>query len=181
MIKLKNKILTAFCCLGLGFSAQAQNFYTSSEYGLQFGVSSYFGDLNPNYSLKSMKPAVGFFYRNHLNPYISVRGMINYTKLGYDDQLSNNPFQKIRNLNFKSDIFELTALGEFNFFWFETGNKNRRFTPYLALGFSAFHFSPYTTLNGKKYHLRDLGTEGQNTQEYKDRKYGSFSFSVPFG
>lgn len=159
----------------------AQLFFTSSEYGVQAGASTYFGDLNPNYGMKSIHPAGGIFYRYAFNPYIAIKTEGNYTKVGYDDKFSNNAFQKERNLNFKSDIFEVAITAEFNFFWFSTGESRHRFTPYLTLGVGGFYFNPYTTLNKQRYYLRDLGTEGQNTAEYKDRQYKPYSICFPVG
>jgi len=170
-------ILSALLPLG----SSAQEFFTSSEYGVQLGASTYFGDLNPNYGMKSINIAGGAFYRYAFNPYIAIRAMANYTKVGYDDKLSNNEYQKQRNLNFKSNIIEAAVLAEFNFFWFATGNPQHRFTPYLALGVGAFYYDPYTHLGGKRYNLRDLGTEGQNTSEFKDRRYKPYSICFPVG
>ena len=87
----------------------------------------------------------------------------------------------MRNLDFKSNVIELAVMGEFNFIWYETGKADKRFTPYVAFGFGAFYFDPYTMYNGSKYRLRPIGTEGQNNQEYKDRKYSNFSFCMPVG
>lgn len=165
----------------ISFRGNAQQFFTSSEYGLTVGASTYFGDLNPNYGMHSIRPAAGAFYRYAFNPYIAVKAMANYTKVGYDDQFSSNEFQKQRNLNFKSDILEAAVTAEFNFFWFATGETNHRFTPYLAFGVGAFYYEPYTYYNGDKYKLRKLGTEGQNTKEFSDRKYKPYSVCFPVG
>lgn len=159
----------------------AQNFYTSTEYGIMLGASQYFGDLNPNYGLKYIRPAGGFFVRQYLNPYVSVRGSLNYTKIGYDDRFSSNAYQLQRNLNFRSDVVELAAMAEFNFFWFTTGDPQRRYTPYLSGGLAAFYHNPYTKHNGRRYDLRPMGTEGQNTAEYADRKYSNFGLAIPIG
>ncbi len=161
--------------------SSAQEFYESQEYGLLLGASTYFGDLNPNYGMKFIRPAVGGFLRYHINPYISVRGAVNYTKVGYDDKFSSNAFQQQRNLNFRSNIFEATVMAEFNFFWFATGDVHRRMTPYLTGGFGAFYYNPYTLYGGLRYSLKPLGTEGQNLAEYADRKYKNYSFCIPVG
>ncbi len=45
-----------------------------------------------------------------------------------------------------------------------------------------FNYDPYALLQGQKYFLRPLNTEGQGTTQYPDRKpYGSMAFSIPFG
>lgn len=161
--------------------SQAQVFYTNDEVGVTLGASSYFGDLNPDYNILHPNIAAGVFYKNHVHPYISVRAALMYTQLGYDDAWSKNEFQQLRNLSFKSNIFELSALGEFNFFYFATDRKNNRFTPYVLLGVSGFYYNPYTIMDSKKYYLRPLGTEGQNTEAFKDRKYGKFAMAIPVG
>jgi hypothetical protein len=161
--------------------ASAQEFFQSKEYGVLLGASTYFGDLNPNYGYKYIRPAVGGFMRYHFNPYIALRGAVNYTKVGYDDQFTANPYQQQRNLSFRSDIIEANIMAEFNFFWFATGDPQHRFTPYLTGGFGAFYYEPYTTFNSNRYNLRPLGTEGQNTAEFKDRKYTPYSFCIPVG
>ncbi len=159
----------------------AQEFYQSTEYGVLLGASTYFGDLNPNYGYKYIRPAAGAFLRYHFNPYIAIRGAVNYTKIGYDDQFTSNPYQQQRNLNFRSDILEANVMAEFNFFWFSTGDQHHRFTPYLTGGIGAFYYEPYTTYNSRRYNLRPLGTEGQNTADYADRKYKPYSICFPVG
>jgi hypothetical protein len=161
--------------------ASAQEFFTPTEYGVLLGGSTYFGDLNPNYGYKFIRPAAGLFVRYSFNPYIAVRGAVNYTKVGYDDSYTKNPYQLTRNLNFRSDILEANVMAEFNFFWFATGDPQHRFTPYLTGGFGAFYYEPYTTYNDLRYNLRPLGTEGQNTAEFADRKYQPYNFCIPVG
>lgn len=178
--RLKKLLLLSLSFTGI-LQASAQEFYKSTEYGVQLGGSTYFGDLNPNYGMKFIRPAGGVFFRYHFNPYISAKAAINYTKVGYDDQYSSNAFQQQRNLNFRSDIVEAVAMAEFNFFWFETGNPQHRFTPYLTGGIGAFYYDPYTIYNGRRYSLRPLGTEGQNTAEFADRKYKNYSMCFPVG
>lgn len=153
--------------------ANAQSYFTSTEYGIAVGASQYFGDLNDNYGFKSVHPAGGAFIRIHANPYISVRLVGNYTKIGYKDSWSNNPYNKKRNLDFKSDIVEGLVQAEFNFFRFFTGELNSRFTPYLTLGVGGFYFNPYTEYNGRKYELRPIATEG--------KRYSNFSMCFPIG
>jgi hypothetical protein len=162
-------------------SASAQLFYSSSEYGISFGASQYFGDLNDNYGFKFIRPVGGAFYRYHLTPYISARATLSYTKIGYADRLSDNVFYKTRNLSFQSDIIELSVQSEFNFIRFATGEDGRRTTPYLTGGIGVFYYNPYTEWQGRRYYLRKLGTEGQNLSGYESRKYNNFSVCFPIG
>lgn len=161
--------------------AQAQRYYKSTEYGVGVGVSQYFGDLNPNYGFKHIRPAYAALYKKNFNPYISLSGTATYTDVGYKDAYSPIEYQRQRNLSFTSSIIEVAAMGEFNFFWFETGDKQRRVTPFLTLGVAGFYYNPMVVYNSKAYSLKDLGTEGQNTAAYKDRKYSNFGIAFPVG
>lgn len=174
-------ILLLFVSLADVQSADAQLFYSGTEYGITFGGSHYFGDVNDKYGLKAPHLAFGVFVRQHITPYISIRGNLSYTKIGYQDSYNSNDFYRTRNLSFESDIVELGVQSEFNFTRFFTGESGHRFAPYLTGGICAFYYNPYAMLGGSKYYLRKMGTEGQNLDQYKDRKYGTVSAAIPVG
>jgi len=176
-------IAAAFVCFCALFSVsgvQAQSYFTSLEVGIALGGSQYFGDLNPHYGFNTIGPAGGIYVRKHMNRYISVKAVADYTKVGYDDKFNSDPFDKARNLNFQSPVFEFALQAEFNFFSFVTGDKYHRFTPFLTGGIGAFYYNPYTMYNGTKYYLQPLGTEGQNAG-FSDRKYSNVSPCFPIG
>ena len=163
------------------YTARAQSYFTSNELGIAVGASQYFGDLNENYGFHTIAPSYGIYMRRRMSSYIALKAVANYTKIGYDDKYNTSvPFELERNLNFKSNIFEVAVQAEFNFFRFITGDKNYRFTPYLTGGIGVFYYNPYTTYKGIEYDLRPLGTEGQNAG-FADRKYSKFSGCVPIG
>lgn len=168
-----------FFLLG-AFASGGQSYYTTSEIGVSGGCSQYFGDLNDHYGFKTISPAYGGYIRKRYNSYIAIKGLVNYTTIGYDDKLNSDPYEKMRNLNFQSSVFEVAAQAEFNFFRFITGDRFYRFTPYLTGGIGAFYYNPYTTYKGVRYDLRAMGTEGQNAG-YTNRKYGSVSPCFPIG
>jgi hypothetical protein len=161
-------------------SLQAQSFFTGEEYGFAVGGSQYFGDLNDNYGFYFVRPAGGVFARIHLSPYVATRFTANYTKVGYNDAFSSNSYNKKRNLNFQSDIVEVAFQTEFNFMRFTTGELHSRFTPYITLGVGAFYYNPYTTYNGVRYNLKQVGTEGQYVG-YEGRIYSNFNICFPLG
>lgn len=173
-------LLPGFLLLLCSFSVRAQNYFGAGEYGISLGASQYFGDLNDEYGLKFIRPAVGAFARYHLNPYISLRGNFTATRVGYRDALSSNPYNRTRNLEFQSDVLELSAQGEFNFFRYVTGDDDHRWTPYLTGGIGVFYYDPFVTLNDKRQYLRPLGTEGQNAG-FNDRKYSRIAMCFPIG
>ena len=165
---IKNIFLTicgfCFCLISL---AQSESIVQKGELGFTGGLAHYFGDLDPNCALKHPGPDVGIFYLKQYTNYLGIRVSAHYAKVGYADSLSKNEFQKRRNLDFQSNIFEFSISGEFNFFKFIPGDDKYIFTPYLTLGVGIFAFNPYTHYQGKKVLLQPLGTEGQNIN-YKD-------------
>jgi len=174
------KLIVTTLLLSVGVATSAQNFYSASEYGVQAGGAQYFGDLNDNYSFATIRPMLGVFFKQHVNPFISVKASASYAHVGFNDNLSTIPFNKKRNLNFQSDIYELALMAEFNFFRYETGNADHRWTPYLVGGIGGFYYNPYTTYGGEKYYLKRLGTEGQYAG-FEDRRYSNFSWCFPVG
>jgi Domain of unknown function (DUF6089) len=153
----------------------------TGEYGFSAGGAEYFGDLNPNYNFRAIEPAIGIFYRRFFNPYIGVRADFHFIQVGYSDAYSNNAFQKARNLSFNSNVWEFTLQGDFNFFKFIPGTSHR-FTPYITFGAGIFLFNPYAYYQGNKYYLEPLGTEGQGSFAYPNRKfYALQALCIPVG
>ncbi len=160
-------------------AASAQFFFSAGEAGFAAGGAQYFGDLNER-SFKYVRPAGGLFFRYHFNPYIAGKVSLNYAHVGFDDKLSDNAYNKKRNLNFQSEIIEASIQAEFNFFKFATGDEKHRFTPYLTGGFGMFYYNPYSRYNDRTYYLRTIGTEGQNVG-FNENKYTKTSFCFPVG
>ncbi|NLR60139.1 hypothetical protein HGH93_18650 [Chitinophaga polysaccharea] len=162
-------------------SAQNELQYVG-ELGLSIGGAQYFGDLNTRGALNTIKPAIGIYYRKYMNDYVGVRAHGRFMQLGYSDVYSKNEFQKLRNLSFNTNLWELSLQGDFNFFRFEPGSLYERFSPYLTGGASLFYFNPYTYLNGTKYFLQPLRTEGQGSALYPERKpYSLVSYAWLIG
>mgnify|MGYP001178327174 CR=1 FL=1 len=154
----------------------------TSELGVAAGGAEYFGDLNTHYGWHAVKASGGIFYRKLFSPYVAARLEAELAQLGYSDVYNKNAFQHQRNLSFNTMIWEITLMGEFNFFRFEPGSEDHRFTPYLAFGVGFFHFNPYAYYQGQKYYLQPLGTEGQGSFLYPDRKpYALQALCFPVG
>lgn len=188
---MKKIFLTSFFIPAVLCSLFAQGRFNPNElqgeFGITIGAAHYFGDLNTRAAINRPKIALGAFYRKQFNNYLAARLAVHYAQLGYSDKYSKNEYQKIRNLSFNTDILEVTLSGDFNFFRYEPGTTDHNFTPYVTLGVGLFSFNPYAYLEGKKYYLRPLGTEGQNipfkdTVSGKTRTpYGSMALCVPIG
>lgn len=143
------------------------------EAGIFFGVSHYSGDLTE----RMIEPlefnhAWGFYVRRKMSDHFDLKVQFTKGKLTGDD--ANSSVESglwRRNLNFESDIFELSAVAEYNFVKIEKGTYG--VTPYVYGGLAGFHFTPYTDINGKTYDLHHYKTEGV--------EYSLTQFSIPFG
>jgi opacity protein-like surface antigen len=164
-------------------TAQYEGYRHDGELGIQMGAAHYFGDLNPNKKLNRPKITAGVFFRKQINDYVAVRIGANYAQLGYSDIYEKkNTFQMRRNLSFNTNLWELMLQGDFNFFRFNPTNPYERFTPYITFGAGFINYDPYAYFQGTKYFLRPLGTEGQGSAAYPDRKtYSTSAFAFPLG
>ena len=135
------------------------------EIGANLGTSFYFGDLNTNFNLSQPGLAGRLYGRYNFDSRVALRGGVTFAQVSADDANSNNTFRRARNLSFKSNIFDLETVLEFNFFPYIHGSRDKYYTPYIFGGFAFAHFNPRAELDGETYDLRDFGTEGQATGE----------------
>lgn len=178
------KKLIAALCLSLPLSLFSQNsIVQEGEFGFGLGAGHYFGDLNTRAKLNRPKLAAGLFFRKNFGNYIALRLAGNFAQLGYSDVYNtHNEAMRRRNLSFNTNVWELALQGDFNFYRFMPGDPDFSFTPYVTFGVSAFSFDPYAYLKDEKYNLRQLGTEGQGSTLYPDRKqYGTMALAIPLG
>jgi len=156
-------------------------FSQRSEVGLMLGATYYLGDLNPSKQFMMSMPAGGLVYRYNFNYRWSIKVDAVFGYLRADDKITN-PDKKERNLSFRSPLFEFSPQVELNFFKYQTGHRKFKFSPYLFGGICLFYFNPQAKYDNKWYDLQPLGTEGQGTTQYPDRKpYSLISFGIPFG
>ncbi len=147
------------------------------EIGGGAGVAHYFGDINPHYGLQQPGPALALVTRYNFNTRTALRAQASYGLLRGDDSKSNNNYQKIRNLHFISNVFDFSAVYEFNFLPLSHGSYEDIFTPYLYAGLSVFYFDPLAKYEGRWVRLAPLGTEGQQGGD----EYFTISGSWVFG
>jgi len=153
------------------------------EFGIGIGAAHYFGDLNTRAHLNRPKPAASIFFRKNFGNYIALRIAASFADLGYSDKYNTqNEYMRRRNLSFNTNVWELGLQGDFNFYRFMPGDPDFSFTPYITIGASIFNYDPYAYLKDKKYYLRPLGTEGQGSSLYPNRRpYSSMAMAIPFG
>lgn len=180
---MTKKILPVLAFLFAVSATHAQYYFGEQrlgEVGLAVGAGHYFGDLNTRANINRPKLSAGAFYIKQFNDYIGLKLAVNYAFLGYSDTYSKNATQRLRNLSFNSNVWEASLSGQFNFFHYNPGVEGSNFTPYVSLGVGAFSYDPYAYLEGTKYFLRPLGTEGQNSPQNADRKaYGTVAACFP--
>ncbi len=174
------QLLTPFLILFLFAPLRAQ----VNEVGLTGGVTYYIGDLNPTrHYPEDMKPAGGLVSRHTHNDRYALRFQGLYGVLEAFDSKSDDPLQQMRNLHFRSRLFEGAVLFEVNFFKYRgRGKLAKRWTPFMFAGLCYFRASPQTLLNDTWYDLQPLGTEGQGTSARPGSEpYSIDQIAIPFG
>ncbi len=154
---------------------QGQNW----EGGLFVGASNYKGDLAPNVVPGETHPAIGVFVKRNLSPFFSFALTAKQGTISGDDE--NFSHLEDRNLSFESNLTEVSAIIEFNFFPFLKGLGADQFTPYVYSGFAFYRFEPTTTINGQTFDLKDLRTEGQGTRSDGPGNYSKLQPAIPIG
>lgn len=170
--------------------AQRSSKYYRFDYGGYLGISNYLGDIGGNekdgrdnapwdMKLNQTRWALGTFGRYKINDYFSVQSSLNYLRIQCDDKLSENRGRRGRNLNFRNDIFSLSARGEIYIYNVpdvsRTGRSRIDFKSFAFVGITGFYHNPKTIYNGEWVGLRELKTEGQS------KPYSRFNVGIPLG
>ncbi|WP_132055920.1 hypothetical protein [Pseudocnuella soli] len=187
--------------------AKSQSISTGNgkfEVGIGLGPMFFLGDLGGNYgkgktflkdvNLPLTKLSKGLFANFYPTEWIGVRVAVNHSNVeGYDSVIrskgSHEESRKLRNLQFKSSIFEAyTALEIYPTVFLEQYDElNGKLRPYGLIGIGMFRFNPkgeYIAPNGTRtwVDLQPLRLEGQGMMEYPDRKpYKLTQMHVPIG
>lgn len=169
---MKKLLLGVFLLLAVGAWGQR-----GWEAGGWLGASYYFGDLNTNYNLGLPNLAGGLSARLNFNERLCFKFGGNYGEIEANDAMSENIYEKARNLSFRSHIFDFTSQFEFNFLPYIHGSREAFFTPYLFGGFSVFSFNPQAFYQNQWVDLRPLGTEGQ----FKGEEYYTVQAALAYG
>ncbi len=146
-----------------------------------FGFSSYFGDLLAKNNQIAKQRTTSFSIGATYDIQQQLRARLDFSLLGAraDDKLSEDANHRARNLNFKTSIWEVALMGEYDFLDRESYN----IVPYVFTGIGVYHFNPYTydSIAGKVF-LHDVGTEGQylNLPGYP-KPYNRTQINIPFG
>lgn len=155
--------------------------FSRSEIGFLVGGSYYIGDLNRFAHFRGTQPAVGLVYRYNIHSRLSFRANFTYGNVVGDDAMAKEELLRNRNLNFRSDIFELAAGVEFNYFPFQLGHDRYKGTAYLLAEIGMFRMNPKTNYNGEWIYLQQLGTEGQGSSLNSKGRYSLYQVCIPLG
>src|SRR3954470_24294365 len=91
------------------------------------GLSNYSGDIQQRmFTLKQANSAISAGGTFSVTDKIALRSDYSFTRLGADDKLNKEEL-RVRNLNFKTLIQELTVMGEYDF----ADLNEQKFTPYV--------------------------------------------------
>jgi hypothetical protein len=167
------------------FSVSVSTTYAQNiSFGLGGGLMYYNGDLSDaSYIPPSeiVKPYFGgdvsFLLLDRFD--LSLRYM--HGSVEGADSLADEKDNKARNLSFKSNIDEVSAILRLRFF---RVLDRRAINPFAFVGVGYFWFNPTAEYDGVRYDLQPLGTEGQYITEgkyEKPYKLESFSLATGFG
>lgn len=168
------------------------------EFGL--GITNFLGELGGrnqigspfvwDLELSQTRPAASFAFRYYLARKQALRLRMTYGVLAGNDNLTTEPFRMTRNLNFKSDVVELSLVYELHLYREELGHmydlrgvkgtKSSRVGFYLFGGIGGFYFDPRAQFNNAWVRLKPLGTEGQGLPGGAD-EYKNFQICIPMG
>lgn len=178
--------------------ANAQQFSKRKLYnsvGFSLNAVNYFGDLAPYTNFTSLRfgatrVGAGVSITRRFAPRLSGRFALSYGRITGDDSKAADPsdanarFRYNRNMNFRNDIVEASAVAVFDLV--ENRNnylKRPDFVPYVFAGVAGFYNNPQglvgkNTLGlseGTYVDLQPLKTENQATT------YSKAQFAIPFG
>ena len=177
-----NTLLLAVLFIFISTTESNSQYKPNQEFGILGGTGYYIGDMNSTH-FNNLRVAGGITYRKNFDRRFTFKSSALYTNVYANDENSKDLIKVNRNLKFKSDIIELSGQIEFNFLAYETGNSLYNWTPFIFTGVSIFNYNPQAEgLDGQWYNLQELGTEGQGTTSFTNRKkYSLTQLSVPFG
>ncbi|MCQ2253468.1 MAG: DUF6089 family protein [Bacteroidales bacterium] len=176
-----------------GVFAQTTTSWKASRHSVYAGIGGniFEGDIvSPkNKKAISFKDA-GFSaqlgYKFKLTERFSLRANMLYANLAAADDDSKRESHVPRNLDFKTNAWNLDGIVDF-YFIKEKEFKNhfvpsftQRLSAYVFVGFGGLFYNPKGSYNGDWYELRPLHTEGQG-QPGREDEYGKVTWVLPLG
>lgn len=126
-------ILTTLALFAFATIAQEYRF----EVGPTIGIAGYLGDVNKSNMWQHPGLAGGAMLRYVANSRWAFKGSLTYGSLSGSTRDKNIQWPEGYGVEFKSNIYDLSATAEFNFLHFGSGPRYRnykRLSPYMVLG-----------------------------------------------
>jgi hypothetical protein len=210
LLKVKNHIYTLLFISSLSFCAFSQNYRPNewkkyrSEVIFNVGVSQFLGDLGgrdqqgtqlspADIEFSKTRPAITVGYRRKFAKAFNVSASFNFLHVAGDDKLTNELYRNNRNLNFKSNIYEVAVRAEASLYKGKVGNrytlksisgtrKPIKWEIIAFVGVGGFYFNPKgkNPVTGEWVKLHPLRTEGQGLPGGPE-PYKKIALSIPFG
>lgn len=169
------------------FSAEAQKSpkkmgssdYSKFSVSLGGGIANYYGDLiEKKINLTQFGTSLFAGVQYAFSPRIAARFDLSYEKLQGSDNKSGGAYPNIRNLSFKSNVFDFSLAAEFTVLDLD----KFPISPYVSAGVGVVVFDPYAYdgVTGKRQYLHDLNTEGQGLSGYGS-SYSRSALEFPLG
>ncbi|MCS6823029.1 MAG: DUF6089 family protein [Cytophagaceae bacterium] len=194
---MKKNILLFITLFAVADYCFAQGFSKKNKYwsvGGTLNAMNYVGELDPGPSfispgIKFTKYNIGAVGMYRIAPRLSARAAFSYGRIkGSDERNSNftykggDIYRKMRNLSFRSQIFEFKVDAVVDFIEHRGRYQKRpEFVPYAFVGLAYFHHNPQTVFNGRWVNLQPLSTEGQGVIDGAPKKYSLHQIAFPIG
>lgn len=137
-MRIRSLAILLVMMLSAAFTAGAQSY--RYEIGAGLGMSGYIGDANKSNMFKNPGFAGGFLFRYVMNYRFAIKGALSTASLSANSADFDDYFPGGETYKFSSQVYNLDAQFEFNFFNYGIGYKYKRLhrlVPYLALGVGA--------------------------------------------
>lgn len=176
-------LLLAGFLMALSAKVQAQKWkYYRHEVSAYVGATNFLGELggsdvmDPQFyhfdlDFKATRPSFGLSYGYKLYERVNLRLNLNYAFVSGSDEFTENIYRRVRNLSFRSTIYEAGTQVEYYWLKEKTGASFRlrgirsaffsNISGYVFAGAGAIYFNPQAQYNGQWVDLAPLNTEGQ--------------------
>lgn len=176
--------------------------WKSERHSLVFdaGISHFMGDLGGgtkdaahffgvrDLDFSATRPVVSAKYRFRIIEQVAAKAGFTWAILAADDASSGSAGRRMRNLSFTSNVLEFSLHGEYYFikekanprYSFSSLHTIRNLSAYAFTGVSVIYFNPKAKLDGVKYELQPLGTEGQGIGD-NPAPYSKIAIGWPIG
>lgn len=139
---MRHITIILICILSISYGHAQIN-----ELGVFVGGSNFIGDVGATNYISPNQLAFGGIYKWNKSPRHSWRASAIFSNLKAEDIKSDDPRRIQRDYTFESNIIEVSAGLEFNFFDFNLHSGEKLATPYLYSGISVAHHDNHYFFN----------------------------------